>query len=88
MTYQQKPNEGVIFANDKKRGDSDPDGTGTATIDGIEYWLSSWNNVSQGGKPYRKMNFTKKETGASPMNQAAPDNQSAPEPDYDDDIPL
>lgn len=88
MAFEQKNNDGVIFANDKKRGDSDPDGTGTATVDGVEYWLSSWNNVSKGGTAYRKLSFKKKETGADSMDQTPPVNKHIPGPDDDDDIPF
>lgn len=73
MAFEQKNNEGVIFANDNKVKDQDPDGKGSATIDGIEYWVSSWVNKSQAGKPYRKIAFTRKDQqsthqGSRPQN--------------------
>lgn len=62
MAFEQKNNEGVVFANDHKVKEQDPDGKGNATIDGIEYWVSSWTNKSHAGKPYRKIVFTRKQS--------------------------
>jgi len=33
---------GVLFENERKRGDKDPDMTGTLEIDGVKYWVSAW----------------------------------------------
>lgn len=36
-------NSGSIFRNDKKaENPSRPDYTGSATIDGVDYWISCW----------------------------------------------
>ena len=58
--YVQKDNSGSIFRNDKKEKDTHPDGKGSATIDGVEYWVSSWNAQDKNGNSYRKLAFTRK----------------------------
>ena len=60
MPYEQKDNEGTLFVNDKQ-SDKQPDKKGSAMIDGKEYWVSAWDNVSQNGKAYQKLKYTPKE---------------------------
>lgn len=74
MSYEQKPNSGTIFANDRKSKDTDPDGKGSALIGGVEYWISMWLSTSKNGTPYRKLSFT-------------PKGQRAPQPESSQEIP-
>ncbi len=41
MNYDNN-NRAAIWGNDKKEKDSHPDFRGTATIDGVEYFVSAW----------------------------------------------
>lgn len=50
MAYEQKPNSGSLFKNDKKEKDTHPDYTGNALIGGEEYWISAWLKETKGGK--------------------------------------
>ena len=61
MAYEKKDNEIVIFANDNRRNDRDPNGKGSGMVNGIEYWVASWNNVSKDGKQYRTVKLTPKQ---------------------------
>lgn len=79
--YQPKDNSGSIFKNDRKEKDTHPDGKGSALIDGVEYWVSSWNSVTKDGSQYRKLAFTRKD-GAQ-QRPAAPPARSAPKPSHD-----
>lgn len=45
-----KDNTGVLFKNDKKLNDNHPDYKGSITVDGIEYWISSWIKNGKNGK--------------------------------------
>ena len=42
MAYEMNDNSGSLFANKKKETDRHPDRTGSAKIDGVEYWVSGW----------------------------------------------
>jgi hypothetical protein len=49
----QKPedqNRGAISKSKRRTKDTQPDYTGDATIDGIEYWVSGWLQDGKNGK--------------------------------------
>jgi hypothetical protein len=61
MSYEQKPNTGSVFPNERKEKEGDPNVKGSALIDGVEYWVSGWTNTTKdGGKKYLKLSFTAK----------------------------
>jgi len=76
--YRPKDNTGSIFKNDRKEKETQPDGKGSAVIDGVDYWVSSWNATDKNGNPYRKLGFTRKEQAAP-----APAPRQAPKPSHD-----
>lgn len=41
----------VLFVNERKTEEIDPDYTGTLTIDGVEYYLDGWRGKTKAGKP-------------------------------------
>ena len=51
MAYEQKPNTGSLFVNDKKTQENHPDRTGSFNIDGVEYWINGWIKKGKDGKP-------------------------------------
>jgi uncharacterized protein (DUF736 family) len=62
MAYEQKPNTGSLFKNDKKEADSHPDYKGTALIDGLgECWLDAWINTSANGTKYMSLKLKPKD---------------------------
>lgn len=74
--YTPKDNSGSIFKNDRKEKETHPDGKGSALIDGVEYWISSWTKKDRNGNPYRSLSFQRKE---QPQTAPAP-RQAAPRP--------
>lgn len=41
---------GVLFKNDRKGHESQPDYTGKLNVGGVEFWLSAWIKTGQKGK--------------------------------------
>ena len=83
--YEQKDMDGVAFKNDKKSEDWHADWNGSAMIEGSEYWVNMYDNVSKNGKDYRKFKF-KPKNGASLAQGAA--KFSVPEVKSEDDLPF
>lgn len=53
----------ALFRNERKSKESQPDYTGQGTINGTEYWLSSWiKEAKNSGKTYMSIAFTAKES--------------------------
>jgi len=69
MTDQKRDNEGAIWSNQKKQKETQPDFTGSATINGQEYWVSAWKRGENASDraPVLKFAFTGKE---APKDQA------------------
>jgi len=61
MAYEQKDNSGALFKNERKESENHPDRTGTALIDGVEYWVSGWLKKSKDGEPYMSLAFKPKD---------------------------
>jgi hypothetical protein len=60
MAYEQKENSGSLFKNDKREKDTHPHATGTAKINGVEYWVSAWTKEGKKGK-WQSLSFKPKE---------------------------
>lgn len=63
-----KENSGALFKNNEKTKETQPDFRGNITINGVDYQLSAWKNISKrDGKTYlslqasTKQGFAKKE---------------------------
>ncbi len=83
--YQQKPNSGSLFRNDRKTAANHPDHKGSALIDGKEYWISAWiNEAKSSGKKYFGLAFELKEEQAQRSQQTAAPAQA----EFDDDVPF
>jgi hypothetical protein len=65
---------GSISKNKKKEKDAHPDYRGSATIGGIDYWVSGWVNEESDGK-YLGLKFQQKDGEAKPAKQ---DDDSVP----------
>jgi hypothetical protein len=96
MAFEVKDNTGSMFKNDRKESANHPDGKGSCIIDGVEYWISSWNKKTQEGKDWRSLAFTRKEKPAPrqerkpPSHDGARSRELAPKQreEFDDDVPF
>jgi hypothetical protein len=50
VAYEQKDNSGTLFKNDRREKDTHPHATGTAMINGVEFWVSAWTKEGAKGK--------------------------------------
>jgi len=78
MSYDNN-NRGALWKNDRRESDKHPHLTGSATIEGREYWVSAWTSKEGGKKPV--VSFTVKPKDG----ERAPNPQSQ---DFDDDLPF
>ena len=60
MAFQQRPNNGSLFQNDRKQEDRHPDYTGSALINGVEMQIAGWKKRSSSGKPFLSLSFKPK----------------------------
>ena len=60
----------VLFPNRDRKTDKHPNARGTATIDGVEYWVSAWTNTSQKGEKYQSLKFQRKDDTQSGAGNA------------------
>ena len=60
MAYEQRDNSGTLFRNDKREKDSQPNATGTAMVDGVEYYVSAWTKEGRNGK-FQSLAFKRKD---------------------------
>jgi uncharacterized protein (DUF736 family) len=83
LAYEQKPNTGSLFKNDRKETDSHPDYKGSALIDGLgECWLDAWINTAKDGSKYMSLKLKPKDaTNNGNFSQQAAMRVSA----FDDD---
>lgn len=72
-------NRGRLSRNERKEKETHPDMKGSATINGVEYWISGWTKENDRGK-WLSLSFEQKEANRS--NQGR-DQRRAPRPDPD-----
>ena len=82
----------VLWKNNRRDTDTQPEYKGSALVNGVEVWVSAWVNTSHdGGTKYFSLKFTPKDQQpAKPAPAPAPHAQPpAPiEPDPVDDLPF
>jgi len=77
------PNSGILSRNKKPQSDKSGEYTGSAEIDGVDYWMSAWVRESEHGK-YFKISFQKKD----PQAAAGEESQVPVNEEQDPDVPF
>jgi hypothetical protein len=81
MAETKFDNSGAMFVNDRKDKETHPDRQGSATVDGVEYWVSGWIKDGKNGK-WMSLAFKRKEETSvltKPKHKPA---------EFDNDIPF
>jgi len=76
------PNSGIMSRDKNRKSDKHPEFTGSAEIDGREYWLSAYVNENENGK-YFKISFKPKDQQSGGGGQSRGRSQQ-----NDDDMPF
>ena len=82
MAYEMKELSGSLFKNTKREKDTHPNATGTALIDGVEYWVSAWTKKDKNGNPWQSLAFKRKDS----KPQSKPQGKASR--DEDEEIPF
>lgn len=79
-------NRGILFENDRKRGNKDPDCKGTINVDGRDYWISGWWKDTKKGEALSLSVQEKREQRRDNYEQSR-DHQAPDDRQYDDRNP-
>jgi hypothetical protein len=60
MAFETKELQGSLFKNTKREKDGQPNMTGSAKIDGVEYWVSGWTK-GEGDRRWISLAFKPKD---------------------------
>ena len=84
MAYEQRDMSGSLFKNQNQRPDkNDANATGSAMIDGVEYWVNAWTKRKPDGTPWQSLSFKPKAP-----KQTSYDAPTINSVDDDDSIPF
>ncbi len=76
MKYAQKDNSGSLFRNTDKKNERGPDYSGTASIDGKEFFMDAWLKESENGRKW--MSFAFKPKQVKPATSRRDESDDAP----------
>ena len=72
MTEYDNTNRGVLFVNNRKERDSQPDRTGSLNVGGVEYFIDGWLKKSRDGAPFLSLSIKQKDKQPSSAPAPAP----------------
>jgi uncharacterized protein (DUF736 family) len=82
--YEQRDNSGVLFANNKKKNDREPDYRGDSMVNGQVVEVSAWSKPTKNGGLFLSLSFREKQEYRPSQREIAPER----EPGEDDDVPF
>jgi hypothetical protein len=71
MAQRDYPNSGILFINDRKGTERDPDHTGRGEFEcpscgqRTEFWLNAWNRLAKSGSNYLSLSLKAKAAAAT-----------------------
>lgn len=84
--YQQKDMFGSLFKVEQKQSDRHPDMSGSAMIDGVEYFFDAWFKTADSGRRWMSCSFKPKTKQAGKPAAKQPERQGRR--DDLDDLPF
>lgn len=84
-TYEKKDNTGSLFKNERATTDKHPQATGSAMIEGVEYFVDAWTNQDRNGNRYQSLKFKRKD---KQPGQSSEPSKPAAYGDDDTDLPF
>jgi len=89
MEYQLKELSGVIFKNNYKKEDKQPDFKGDCLVNGEEMTIALWKR-EKNGHEYFSFSFSKKlsKKGATIEHEEQRQQQTEKQPTYNNDLPF
>jgi hypothetical protein len=86
MTEYDNNLTGVLYKNDNKKTEKQPDYKGECEVDGVKYWIAGWAKISKAGNRVMSLKFTdKNDTSKKAM---AASKSTKPVEGFSDDIPF
>ena len=89
MTQFDNTNRGSLFKNTKKEKETHPDMNGSINIDGTEYWISGWTQVSKKtGEKFLSLSVKLKQEAPRQISAPTRSKSVGSVQDMDDDMPF
>lgn len=77
MAYDNT-NKGVLFRNERRQNDKQPEYTGNINFDGTDCWLNAWVKTDKNGRKYFSLSVKKKE----------PRGEESQADEFEEDVPF
>lgn len=62
MAFVQKPNNGALFKNTRKKQPNHPDWTGSINVEGDDFYLNGWVKETKDGQKYFSLSIKPKDS--------------------------
>jgi hypothetical protein len=81
-------NRFALFREENRKSDKHPEFSGTLNIDGTDYWINAWVQVSKSGKKFFSGTVRPKEAPRTQQSAPQRQKQGADDFGFDQDIPF
>ena len=83
--YEQRDNTGSLFKNEgERKRENGPEYSGTALVDGTEYFMDAWLKSAESGRKWMSFSFKPKQAASKPQRTHGQMKRGS----VDDDVPF